>query len=192
MPLALEHPPQMLGRRRGFPAGRLPDQRGAVPIALSLRWPLRSPQSGRDPIAFRCSTEGSGFALVSRLSGDDHLPGAQGREISWTERPSESSDRKDLANHRFDAAAFAAGGSGCKPRILKRARVTPGPIKAEAVCDVVQTHAKRLGLKAADFRRPFLASRLPDQRSAPRCFAAGAQARAVRHALRRAGSNPRG
>jgi hypothetical protein len=60
------------------------------------------------------------------------------------------------------------------------------------VCNVVHTHAKRLGLKAADFgghspRVGFLIS------AARRgCFAAGAQARAVRHALRRAGSNPRG
>jgi hypothetical protein len=49
----------------------------------------------------------------------------------------------------------------------------------------------RLGFKAADFGT-FPASRLPDQRSALRCLAAGAQARAVRHALRRAGSNPKG
>jgi hypothetical protein len=37
-----------------------------------------------------------------------------------------------------------------------------------------------------------LQAKPPDQRSAPWRFAAGAQARAVRHALRRAGSNPRG
>jgi hypothetical protein len=57
---------------------------------------------------------------------------------------------------RFSRAGSFDSGASHRDR---GTRVTPGPIKAEAVSDVVQTHAKRLGLKAADFRRPFPASR---------------------------------
>jgi hypothetical protein len=39
--------------------------------------------------------------------------------------------------------------------VAKGGRLIPQRLKAEAVCDIVQAHAKRLGLKAADFAAPF-------------------------------------
>jgi integrase len=196
-----------LSAASGAPSG--PPRRGRCPSWPRQRalWPFPLPRASR---ASDRALLLLGFAGVFRRSELVALDVADLEETEDGFKITIRRSKTDQEGHGV-TIAIARGVTACPVKAVKAwlqaAGITEGPIfrpvakggrlipqrlNAEAVCDVVQTYAKRLGLKAADFgghspRVGFLIS------AARRgCFAAGAQARAVRHALRRAGSNPGG